>query len=146
MNRKKLAAEKAELENKLKEIQKQLDNPDDLFLSIKSYSDICEELDEEELTIADFDFLHKDDRKKALATAKIRQAERLFNGNWKKNWEDHNQPKYYPYFIHNNNGGWSFSVSLYDCNYSFGPVAYFKDQKTSDFVGKLLIEEYKQTF
>lgn len=143
--RKDLLDKKVDLEGQLKKINEQLDNPDNLFAGIESYTDMCEAFGEEELTIADFDFLPKETRKKTLATERIRQAERLFNGNWKTKWGNSNHYNYYPVF-YNNRGGWSFTFSYYRCDGSSGQVAYFKDKKTSDFVGTLLLEEYKLTF
>lgn len=58
---------------------------------IKTYSDICEELGEKELTIDDFYFLPVSDRCKSLAVAKLRQIERIVNREWIIDWSNINR-------------------------------------------------------
>lgn len=117
----------------------------DITTGIESYEGMCAAFGEKELTIADFSFLPEGSRRKALATERIRQAERLFNGTWKTKWGDSNHWNHYPVFTYTN-GGWSFHYSHGSYVSSSGQVAYFKSKKISDFVGRLLLEEYKHTF
>lgn len=100
--------------------------PEDLFNKIKTYSDVCKELGEKEKT-SSYD--------------KIKQIQRLFNGDWKADWLNPNQYKYYPYF-ERASGGWRFSDSLYLYGSSDAEVAYYKDEKTASFVGKTLLNIY----
>jgi len=69
----------------------------------------------------------------------------LFNGNWVKNWDDFNQKKYYPYFNFNpasfGSFGFFFSDYCYYC--SCAVVAVYKDEKTSNYVGKTFYNIYK---
>lgn len=113
-----------------------------LFDKIKSYSDVCKELDEPELTIKDFGFLPKDQRKKQLNYHKIQNIEKLFNFGWKINWRNQSQEKYYPYFTIGSGGGLVFLGSNCRNGSSHGAVAFYKDRETSDFVGKLFIDIY----
>lgn len=107
-------------ENKVKEI--------DLF-SINTYSKVCEQLKEKE---------------ESCPYKKVKQLEKLFNGNWKKNWLDRNQPKWYPWFEFYASGEFGFLASC-DLFYSFsGVVGFFKDKKTSDYIGKTFIDIFKE--
>lgn len=98
----------------------------DLF-SITSYKEVCEILGEME---------------ESCSYKKIKQIERLFNGGWKKDWSDSSQKKWYPYF---NLEAGSLVFGRSHCHsYCFdGQVAYFKDEKTSTFVGKTFIDIYE---
>lgn len=135
---------KQEALQKIKELEEFINQPEDLFSKIKNYSDICKELGEEELKESDFKFLHKKDRKKALNQAIISQGARLFNGDWEARF-DGKQKNWYPYFAIGSGMVLGFDSS--GCIYSYcygGFTGYFKDQKTSDFVGKLLITNYRE--
>ena len=115
----------------------------DLF-KITSYKEVCKALDEQEYTENNFENTY--DCEKLLAFAKLKQIERLYNGNWVKDWSNKNQYKYYPYFTLNSSGGLVFSFS---CHYCFiliccGQVGFFKDQKTSDYIGKTFISIYEK--
>jgi hypothetical protein len=74
---------------------------------------------------------------------KIKQIEKLFNDNWKVNLTDPNQAKYYPYF-EIKSSGLVFGGSSYSYCSFFGRVAFYKDSKTSDFVGKTFLKEYEE--
>ena len=113
----------------------------DLF-KITSYKEVCKALDEQEYTENDFENTY--DCEKVLAFAQLKQIERLYNGNWIKDWSNKNQYKYYPYFTLNSSGGLVFYISYYCYRTCFGPVGFFKDQKTSDYIGKTFISIYEK--
>ncbi len=117
--------------------------PENLF-AFDTYSKVCKKLGEEELTINDFKFLHEDDRAKILAKAQIAQLERFFNQGWVPNWKDQSESKYYPYFEYKAGHGWVFDAYYFHCYYSYGEVAFYKDAKTAEFVGKTFLSIYKQ--
>jgi len=98
----------------------------DLF-SIKTYSDVCSELKELE---------------EVCPYKKIKQIEKLFNGDWKKDWNNKNQQKWYPYYtVENNNLVFFGSFSCYIFS---GQGGFYKDQKTSHHIGKNFISVYKE--
>lgn len=100
-----------------------------LFERIRNYSDICKELKEEE---------------KQFPFDKIKQIEKLFNGNWKKDWKNSNQYKYFPYFTISGSGALVFGYSGCFGTYFYGVVGFYKDKETSDFVGRTFIDIYKE--
>lgn len=116
---------------------KKLINKVSLFNRIKNYSDVCKELGEDELTIKDFKSFNKKDRNKLLNYGMIKQIERLFNGNSKNN-------IYYPYFKKVSGGFGFFGSGSHDGGcWSAGSVGLFKDEETSNFIGKTFIKIYE---
>ena len=73
----------------------------------------------------------------------IKQIEKLFNGNWVKDWNNKNQSKWYPYY-EQTGSGLVFSYSASYCTRFPGQVAFYKDKKTSDHIGKYFIDVYKK--
>lgn len=116
---------------------------EDLF-EVTTYKEVCKRLKEKELTIKDFSHLPEYMRIKALAQAQIQQLAKLFNGNWAIDWSNRNQYKYYPYFEYKVSGGWVCDDCSFRYCHSFGEVAFYKDSKTAEFVGKTFIEIYKR--
>lgn len=99
----------------------------DLF-SITTYSEVCEELKEKEET---------------CPYKMIKQVEKLFNGEWKKDWNGTNRIKWYPWY-EQTGSGLVFSHSCSYCVSFGGQVAFYKDKQTCDYVGKHFISIYKQ--
>ena len=115
-----------------------------IFDKIRSYSDVCKELKIKELLLSDFSFLPVDQQLKTLNFHKLKNIEKLFNENWKVNWADSNQTKWYPWFRYKKSlAGLGFIDSGCNYDYSYGAVAFFKDEKTSNFIGKTFIDVYK---
>lgn len=101
-----------------------------VLFSITSYEGVCKVL-KEECKISPYD--------------KIKQIEKLFNGWWKKDWEDINQKKWYPYFnLKASHGVVGFYDSYFSCGVASGQVGFYKDQRTSDYIGKTFWLIYKE--
>lgn len=117
----------------------------DLF-SITTYEEVCKALNERQIENDSFDstnqILNKSVIKRLIATYKLEQIERLFNQNWKKDWNNQNQYKYYPYFK-KELGGWVFCLVTDGSVRSLAAVAYYKDRQTAEYVGKTFINIYK---
>lgn len=125
----------------LAEIAKQ--QKQDIFTAT-TYEEVCKRLKQGLVTDEDFnEDLDKNTIKKLIAFAKIKQLEEYFNENWKPNWNDINEYKYYPYFKYNSGGGVGFNCSSYCCNSFFGQPGIYKTIKISDFIGKYFINIYK---
>ncbi|MDX7784758.1 hypothetical protein SJR90_20775, partial [Aeromonas caviae] len=63
--------------DKIRNLAKKLVDKD--LFSITTYTEVCKELKEKEET---------------CPYKMIKQVEKLFNGEWKKDWNDRNQPKW----------------------------------------------------
>lgn len=110
---------------------------------IENYSDVCRILGIRELTEASLHQIPMNQRRKLLAAHKIMNIAKLFNGDWKIDWSDMDQRKWYPYFDYKEGHCWCFLYS--DCQYgcSYAQVAFFKDEQTSNHCGELFIEIYR---
>lgn len=115
----------------------------DLF-SIKTYPEVCRELGEEVLNIVDFNYLPKEQQQKALAFHQIQSIQKLYNGDWKIDWKDRNQQKWYPYYTTDSHGGLVFGSSTCSGYDFIGRVEFYRDKNTSDYIGKTFLDIYKQ--
>lgn len=141
---------KKELEKQAENLQKELDklkleiqkcDEIDVF-KITTYKEVCKALGESEFTLKDFKFINVSENlsKKLLATARIEQLERLYNKDWKKDYNNKNQYKYRPWFEFVNNN-WRFGDSGDGCWCDFAVIGVFKNKATSDHVGKTFLNE-----
>ena len=127
---------KNEINSKIKNLEKEIDDLKklvneeiiDLF-SITTYSQVCKKLNIVEKTESDFD------NKKEFAFYQLQNISKLYNGSNEDNY-------YYPYFSNNNNTLVFFGSFCDDGSYG-GQIAYYKDNKTSDYIGKTFIEIYE---
>lgn len=142
-NNEKLKEQAKKLQKDLDDLKKLIEKEDEIDLfSIKTYKEVCKVLGEQEYTENDFENTY--DCEKLLAFAQLKQIERLYNGNWVKDWSNKNQYKYYPYFTLNSSGGLVFYGSYSYSDGWCGQVGFFKDQKTSDYIGKTFISIYEK--
>lgn len=140
-NKKKLEEQAENLQKELNKLKEEIKKCDEIDLfSITTYKEVCKALNEKELSSCNFKEFPEKLSKKLLAIARIEQLERLYNQNWVKDYNDKNQYKYRPYFeFTNNNWRFFFSVARYwrDCSV----VGVFKNEKTSNYVGKTFLNE-----
>ncbi len=114
--------------------------PKDEFEGIVNYSSFCKISGLKEWYL--YEFEDHIDPKKSLAQEQLSQIEYYFGKNWKKDWNNKNQNKYAPYFDIIN-GRLVFLDSSDSCFSTYGGAAYFKDKKTSDFVGNIFLSIYE---
>ena len=91
------------------------------------------------------------DRAAVIAFAKMCIIHRSLNGDWKPDWNNYSQPKYYPCFDFRTNEkgpsgvGLSSDVYDYDCSYSNLSVRlFYKDRETAEHAGKVFIKLYAE--
>jgi hypothetical protein len=125
-----------------KEIEKYFKIVSDDLFNIKTYSEVCNKLGIKELSISDFQ-IFGNDATRMFNLHKIKNLETLFNENWKPDWKNKSQYKYYPYFEINSSGGLVFVASYSDCSFFYGGVGYYKDSKTSDHIGRYFKDVYE---
>jgi len=102
---------------------------DFLITNVKNYNDVCNYL-KEPLEL--------------LPYLQIKQIERLFNGSWVKNFSI-DQNNYYPYFTYDKTSGYLvFFGSRSGSSGSAGQVAFYKNEKISDYVGETFIDIYNK--
>lgn len=110
---------------------------------VKTYEDACSVLGVSELdgTVTVVDGCLKDDSGSIMAYCKLIIIARALNEGWTPNWEDSNEPKYYPYF--KMKAGFGFSLSCYLCGDSHAAVGsrfVFPSEEISDYYAKQFIE------
>lgn len=108
--------------------------------NVKDYKTFCKVTGLKEWLAVEF--LTKTNPVKALAQEKLAQIEYYFGKDWKKDWADHSQYKYYPYFNVDKSGGLGF-VDCGDLGSTRGVVAYFETKEIATYVGKTYIDLYK---
>ena len=110
---------------------------------ISTYEQVCEELGEDCLTIGSFKQFESHLRKKLLNQAKLLQIANLFNEDWKPNWGNKNQYKYYNWFKYENS-----RLVFGSCGSgSYVPTSglvFFKDPETAVYIGKTFIDIYNE--
>jgi len=140
MNKKEAIKRLDSLENEAKELRKIIEKEEEIdVFKVKTYSEVCKHLKEQELTSCDFS---GEDGKKLLNFSKIKQLERFYNQGWKANWNNSNEYKYYPYFTKSSGGG-SIGSYCYCVGVSFfGAVGFYKTSEIATFVGKTYKDIY----
>jgi len=125
---------KKDAQKQLEKLQQEVDKlrniinqPEDLF-HITTYRQVCEYLNEKQETCP-----HK----------KIKQLEKCFNQDWIKDWNNEKQYKWYPYFVFQG-GLLVFNHSSARLSDFVGCVGLFKDEKTSNHIGKYFVDIYQQ--
>lgn len=117
----------------------------ELFNKVQSYSDLCRELGESELTITMFQRVPMRFRRKVYCYSVLQHIAKMLNGEeWEINWGDSSQYKWYPYFQQITGVGLVFFASSYRHSGFSDGVAFFKDKDISDFVGRTFIELYTE--
>lgn len=118
-----------------KQIFKSWTKKENLF-NIDTYSKVCKAIKEKEITEKDFKGV---DAVKLCAFARVKQLERLFNGDWVADYSK-NDDKYYSYFI-NEKGKWRFYGWNSYSSYCLAWAGVYKNEKIATHVGKNFLEE-----
>jgi hypothetical protein len=106
---------------------------------VTTYKEVCKRINEPMIEVASHYGALDDtsvNQKKLVAWLKIQQLKKFFNGDWKENFNDINQQKWFPYFSKVDGDSRGFEGSA--CrNRSYPSVAaYYKDEATSNHIGK----------
>lgn len=140
-NKKKLEEQAENLQKELNKLKEEIKKCDEIDLfSITTYKQVCKALNEEEVTSCNFKGFSGNLIKKLVATARIEQLERLYNQNWTKDYSNSNQYKWKPYFKFGK-GKWALYYSYFGSWPDFTVIGVFKDEKTSNYIGKTFLDE-----
>jgi hypothetical protein len=108
---------------------------------VKTYGDACEVLGISSEIIG-YDELSEDE----VAYIKLKTIVKALNEGWKPNWDNSNEPKYYPWFYMNKPG---FRLSIVYCYYrnsSVGSRLCFQKQEVAEYAAKQFFDLYKTFF
>lgn len=113
---------------------------------ITSYEDACKELNINPAQLSDFNFLPEKDREAAFGFHQITTIIEAYNEDWKPDWLDINQCKYYPYFKKNVFG---LTFSSYNCEFGSEYVRInsrlaLKSSDLAIHVGETFIDIYNK--
>lgn len=107
---------------------------------IKTYQDVLAELKTILLDKSDFRYLPEFQQIRALYTHYMENIIKVFNGNWKPDFTNSAQRKYYCYFVRERSG-WSLYIVGSNGGYSsLGSGFYFKNEEDARYVGKQFID------
>ena len=109
--------------------------------SVEGAISVCKDL---KIDISDIIF-HSDDTKDEIAYKEIKIITKALNEGWKPNWNDTNEPKYYPWF---DLRGSTFVFGNVDYG-SYGTITAgasrlcFKSKELAEYAGRTFINKYK---
>jgi hypothetical protein len=113
------------------------------FRTIKTFNDACKAFGTSEKEFnKKFDALGLDPD--TINYEKLKLVIKAVNNGWKPNWQDCNQPKFYPWF-EVLSSGFGFDSSSYNCTFAFtgcGSRLCFQSREKSDYTAKQFIELY----
>ena len=127
MNKQELIKQAEKLQNELDKLKLEINKPEDIF-SVTTYSEVCKKLNK---------------KKETCPYKQIKDLEKFFNEDWKKEIYNTSQYKYYPYF-YIRGGSLVFSGSGCGTSFFCGFVGLFKSEKISIHVGKYFISIYQE--
>lgn len=113
----------------------------DIRERVIDYESACREIGIEPLTVEDFDFLPEEDQSRAFNRHQVVIGARALCGDWKPNFKDTNQAKWYAYFYGESEG--FSSVSFCDFYYSVsGSDLMLPTQELTDHIRKSFKDQF----
>jgi hypothetical protein len=119
---------------------------------VNSFEEACElqGLDHENV-LPDCSKMPEQHLKAVIAFAKMCIVHESLNGDWKPDWSNNSQPKYYPWFdfTTKKNGPSGVGLSFSGCSYvhsisGLGVSLFYKDRETAEHAGKVFIKLYAE--
>lgn len=116
------------------------------LLSAKTFEDVCSIMAVNPDDIIPYKSPVNTFQKGINAFAVLTFIADAFNGDWKADWDNTNQKKWYPYF-EKQSSGFRFYFSSYGYYYAdtiVGSRLCYKDEETATHVGKIFISHYNE--
>lgn len=109
---------------------------------VKSYSDACDELQIQQLTIESFLFLPEPERRRAFGFHKVYTIATALNEGWVADFKN-SEDKWFPVFQETGSGfGFLFALRWY--SYLCCPVGlYYRTKELAEYAGEKFLEDYK---
>ncbi|HEX5555318.1 MAG TPA: hypothetical protein VFX43_18915 [Chitinophagaceae bacterium] len=112
---------------------------------IKSYEAACKALNQDP-TLPEFPALSAAEKKAAIAHYKLVIIAKALNGEWKPDWGDWGQDKYFPWFDFRD-GRFVFNSVNYFYSYSYlGSRLCFRDRDTAKYAATQFIDLYNDYY
>lgn len=140
MNKTDALKEVSQIENRLKELRKIIEQPENITDRVASLEE-----GKNILGIKDDCFSTNKHSKRALAFQNLCIVIEALNEGWTPDWEDSNQPKYYNYF--RMKGGFSCHYVLsYLTNSAVPSALVLKTRELAEHASKIAYQEYKEYY
>lgn len=140
MNKEDALKELSQVENRLKELRKIIEQPENVFDRIKTLEQAKESLD-----IKEDCFSTNKHSKRALAFQNLCIVIEALNEGWTPDWEDQNQYKFYNYFRMKD--GFSYHTVHYLFTHTTVPSAlFFKSEELAKYCAKQFEQLYKDLY
>ena len=114
-----------------------------MYTEIKTFEDACIKLNIEPI-LPEVSKLREQNQKAVIANYKLDIIQEAINGDWKADWSDDDQYKYYPWFEESSSGsGFSFCGYGYDRTTSaVGSRRVFESSEIAEYVGEQFLDLY----
>lgn len=109
---------------------------------VTDYESACRELGLEPLTEADFGILHKNQRKRYFNRHVLTVVIEALNEDWKPDFQNHSEYKYYNYPYTDGKGGFAFDCDYYNRICDAGSDLYYKSRELAEYGQTILKQHY----
>ncbi len=123
-----------------------------MYTDIKSFEDACKALNISSV-LPDVSMLPQEEQKAITAHYQLVIIAKALNGDWKPNWNNYDEYKYYPWFDMEtyNDGRENDGFSFCDCGFScaashVGSRLCFSSSKIAKYAGQTFLPLYKDYF
>jgi len=114
-----------------------------MYTDIKTFENACQVLNIQPL-LPDVSMLPEANQKAVIANYKLDIIQEAINEDWKPDWSNYSQYKYYPWFEQSSSGS-GFSCHVFGCAYSdsgVGSRRVFSSSAIAEYVGNQFIDLY----
>ena len=140
MNKQDALKELSQVEKRLKELRKIIEQPESIFDRIKTL-----EQAKETLSIKDDCFSTNNHSKRAFAFQNLCIIIEALNEGWRPDWDNQNEYKYYNYFYMKD--GFSYrTVCCYDTYTTVPSALCFKSRELAEYCAKQFEQLYKDLY
>jgi len=121
-----------------------------MYTEIKTFEDACNILKLDAATvIPTFEFYPEADRQAMIDHSKLVIIAKAINGDWKPDWSDYAQYKYYPWFDMRSSAPGGFAFDGYDrwsTASTVGSRLCFESREKAEYAGTQFVDLYKSYF
>lgn len=113
---------------------------------VASFEEACESQGLDPLQLPIVDHLLIEHQRSVVAFYKLSIINGVLNGDWRANWQDYNEYKYYPWFFMDKDGsGFSFAYFGFASDTStVGSRLVFRTRSLAEYAGKQFLDLYKE--
>jgi hypothetical protein len=120
-------------------------SPEFDYTTIKTFEDACKKVNTDPAKLPDVSGILEEFAKPIIAAYKLLIIYKAINNEWKPDWSNWDQYKYYPWFEVLSSGfGFSHSTYGYDCTHTtVGSRLCFESEEKAKYAGNQFLQLYK---